>query len=232
MILRFEITNGSRSPALAESVELGDDGTISGWRTVSPAGVGWFARRLPEAELAEVRALAGAVRTAPAPSLARPGASTETLELDATGPYSIAGSRDGLAVAARQLVQRLTDFPRAAVTVTHPSPEVARLEHRGTEPLRLDLASVAVSAAVWRGYYEPAGTWSGVIGGPGEIEAGPGWTLDLPLEVDAPADPGITVHLAVDFAIRHGGSSLPVEARYEPDIEAPDIEAPDIEAPE
>lgn len=219
MILRLVIADGSQKPAVAESVEVADDGALTGWRSVSDGGVGWFAGRLPEGELAavralaEVRALAGETLD---PGPAPPDSAEEVLELEATGPISIAGSTDDLATAARHLLDRLTDFPLAAVAVSFVAPDVARLVHRGTDPVRLDLGVVAVRATAWRGYYEPAGDWSGVVEGPGEVEAGPGWTYDVPLELDAAGD--VVIHLAVDLAILSGPNRVPVRARYTPAI--------------
>jgi hypothetical protein len=213
MILRLVIADGSQKPAVAESVEVADDGALTGWRSVSDGGVGWFAGRLPDGELAELRALAA---ERPDPVLAPPDSAQEILECEATGPISIAGSTDDLATAARHLLDRLTDFPLAAVAVSFVAPDVARLVHRGTDPVRLDLGVVAVRATAWRGYYEPAGDWSGVVEGPGEVEAGPGWTYDVPLELDAAGD--VVIHLAVDLAILSGPNRVPVRARYTPAI--------------
>ncbi|GAA0558542.1 hypothetical protein GCM10010172_46960 [Paractinoplanes ferrugineus] len=243
MILRLVIADGRQTPAVAESVELSADGTLTGWRSVSPAGVGWFTGKLPAPELTALQALIEAVTpTSPPHPVPRPGAAEEVLELPATGPVSIAGltpasapaptpasapadadSLDGgvdgagawarLAEASRQLIERLTDFPRAAVAVDVASPTTARLVHRGTDPLRLDLGTVAVRVTAWRGYYEPAGDWTGPVTGPAEVEAGPGWTYDLPIE-RAPDD--TTVHLAVNFAVLSGSTKVPVQARFTP----------------
>ncbi|MEV6630477.1 hypothetical protein AB0M54_06970 [Actinoplanes sp. NPDC051470] len=230
MILRLVIADGSQSPAVAESVEVGDDGALSGWRSVSDGGAGWFAGRLPEAELASVRAAVEAVGPVAPEVPARPDSAQEVLELDATGPVSIAGISDGtdgwprLAATARGLLDRLTDFPRAAVAVSHPAPGVARLIQRGADPVRLDLSAIAVRAVAWRGYYEPAGDWSEVVAGPGEVEAGPGWTYDLALGLEsaaAPADGEVVVHLTADFAILNGTTRIPVRARHTPAIPPP-----------
>jgi hypothetical protein len=220
MILRLVVADSSRSPAVAESVELGDDGTLTGWRSVSDGGVGWFAGTLPPGERAGIQALVAAAGSAPPSAPPPPGSAQEVLELPATGPISIAGidADDGawsdLAEAARQLLRRLTDFPRAAVTVRHAAPGVARLIHRGSDPLRLDLSAVAVRATGWRDYFEPAGDWSGEVAGPGEIEAGPGWTHDLPFEQPPGAD--VTVHLTVDLVILSDSSRVPVQAQHTP----------------
>jgi hypothetical protein len=215
-ILRLTVTDGSRRPALAESVAVDQDGRLDGWRTVSDRAVGWFAGRLPAAELAELRALAAEV---PQPVVAPPGAARETLELPGAGPIPIAGIDGGLADAARRLLERLTDFPRAAVAVSFRGPGRARLEHRGPDPVRLDLRSIDVRAYAWRGYYEPAGDWATVVDGPDEIEAGPGWTYDVPLKIDAAPD--AVIHLTADFAIRTGDARHPVQAQFTPPIPPP-----------
>ncbi|MFI5894000.1 hypothetical protein ACIA5D_28260 [Actinoplanes sp. NPDC051513] len=230
MILRLVIADGSQSPAVAESVEVADDGAISGWRSVSAGGVGWFAGQLPAGELAEVRALVDAVGAAPS-AIPPPDAAEEVLELEATGPVAIAGIGDGpgdwarLATASRRLLDRLTDFPRAAVAVGQGKTNIARLVHRGTDPVRVDLGTVAVRATAWRGYYEPAGDWSGMIEGPGEVEAGPGWTYDIPIGIG-----GAGVHLAVDFAILSGPTRVPVRAKDEPALSPPSDEVADLGA--
>jgi len=217
MILRLVIADGSQSPAVAESVEVGGDGEISGWRSVSAGGVGWFAGRLPAAELAEIQALIEAAGPPPAPVPAPPESAEEVLELQTADPVSIAGLPDGpggwerLATTARRLLDRLTDFPRAAIGV-----RPGGLVHLGADPVRLDLGTIAVRATAWRGYYEPAGDWSGVIVGPGEVEAGPGWTYDVPHGLDPRED--AVVHLTVDFAVLSGPTRVPVRAKYEPAV--------------
>ncbi|MGX6601360.1 hypothetical protein ACWKSP_04350 [Micromonosporaceae bacterium Da 78-11] len=213
MILRLVTADGSRRPAVAESVEVADDGALTGWRSVSDGGVGWFAGRLPDTETAELRALAAAP---PEPVLAPPESAQEVLEIGTADPVPIAGNTDGLAIAARALLDRLTDFPRAAVAVTFVAPDIARLTHRGTDPVRLDLGDLTVRATAWRGYYEPAGDWTGVLPGPAEVEARPGWTYDVPLGLDPAGE--VTVHLAVDFVIRSGSTRVPVRARHTPAI--------------
>ena len=221
MILRLVVADSSQSPAVAESVEVTADGTISGWRSVSDGGVGWFAGRLPPAELAGIEALIAAAEAAPPPpAAAPPDAAREVLELPASGPVPIAGRTDGLAEAARHLLDRLTDFPQAAVAVTHVPPATARLTHRGTDPVRLDLSTVTVRATAWRGYYEPAGDWSGAAEGPADVEAGPGWAHDLPFERAAGSADAV-VQLTADFTIVSGTTRIPVRARRTPAIPPP-----------
>ncbi|MCU7729174.1 hypothetical protein ODJ79_36130 [Actinoplanes sp. KI2] len=211
MILRLVVTDGSQTPAVAESVEVSEDGAISGWRSVSEGGVGWFAGVLPSGELAELRALIDSDRPAPPSAPPPPVSGQETLELPGAEPTAIAGVSSPLATAARHLLSRLTDFPHAAVAVSHPEPTIARLSHRGTDPIRLDLSTVDWRETAWRGYYEPAGDWSGAAAGPPEVEAGPGWTFDIPIQ---PTD--ATVHLAVDLTVLSGPTRIRVRAKHTP----------------
>jgi hypothetical protein len=79
---------------------------------------------------------------------------------------------------------------------------------------------IAVHATAWRGYYEPAGDWSGVVTGPAEVEAGPGWTCELPTGLQAGDE--VVVHLAADFGILSGTHRVPVRAKHEPALSPPD----------
>jgi len=216
MILRLVVTDGSQTPAVAESVEVAGGGAISGWRSVSEGGVGWFAGVLPPAELADLQALIGSDRPAPPAAPPPPDSGHEVLELPGAAPIAIAGIESPLATAARNLLTRLTDFPQAAVTVSHPSPALARLSHRGTDPIRLDLSAVEWRETAWRGYYESAGDWSGVAAGPSEVEAFPGWTFDIAI---VPTD--AVVHLTADFTILSGPTRVPVQAKYTPAVGKP-----------
>ena len=80
----------------------------------------------------------------------------------------------------------------------------------------LDLTTVAVQAYFWKGYYEPAGQASEVLAGE-RVEAGPGWTLDLPA-LDPPPGDDITTHVTVDFAIVANGNVVPVQVQHLPAI--------------
>ena len=111
----------------------------------------------------------------------------------------------------------MVDSPRAAVALEAGSPP--RLVHRGTDPLELDLTTVAVQAYFWKGYYEPAGQASEVLAGE-RVEAGPGWTLDLPA-LDPPLGDDITTHVTVDFAIVANGNVVPVQVKHLPAIAEP-----------
>jgi hypothetical protein len=216
-MLRFYRNDGSTSPATAEYVELLDDGRFTGWRGVASA-VGWFGGALEAAECDGVRALIsglGDVVLEPPP----PGPTVETLELPDRDPLVVTGvDVDGplgpLVDRSRRLLDDLVNSPRAAVALGAGSPP--RLVHRGTDPLQVDLSTVAVRAYHWKGYYEPAGEASEVLAGE-RVEAGPGWTLDLPALNPPPGD-DITTHVTVDFAIVADGTVVPVQVQHLPAI--------------
>lgn len=224
MILRFYRTGGRDSPPDAESVELSADGTLSGWRSVSTDAVGSFAGELPDAEAAEIVALAGLAVAVEAPtSVAPPGAPAETIELSGGDPVPVAGlldTDDGpwprLVAAARALLDRVTDLPRAAIGLTVERPGLAELSHRGAEPLLLDLSEVRLRVTAWRGYYEPAGEWSGAQAGPTEVTAGPGWVHDLALGPVAPTGTEVTLHASATFAVVVDGRRIPVRVSHAP----------------
>ena len=208
-MLRFYRNDGSTSPATAENVELSDDGSFTGWRSVAPA-VGWFAGSLSDDRLDGLRAAIDAATATAA--LPPPGSSAETLEVPGRDPAVVTGMDE--AEPLRELLDEMVDSPRAAVGL-----EGGRLVHRGTDPLELDLTTVAVQAYYWKGYYEPAGQASEVLTGE-RVEAGPGWTLDLPA-LDPPPGDDITTHVTVDFAIVAGGNVVPVQVQHLPAIAEP-----------
>lgn len=208
-MLRFYRNDGSTSPATAESIELADDGAFTGWRTVAPV-VGWFAGSVTSDRMVGLRAAVDAVATTSA--LPPPGSSVETLDVPGRDPLVVTGV--DAAEPLRELLDEMVASPRSAVGL-----DGRRLVHRGSEPLTLDLSTVVVRAVHWRGYYEPAGDASEVIAAD-RIEAGPGWSLELPPLPPPPGD-DITTHLTVDLAIVADGTAVPVQVQHLPAIAEP-----------
>ena len=224
MMLRFYRFGGGPGAAEAESVEVALDGTISGWRSVSRRGVGWFAGLLPEGEVEQLAAAVAAVETLPAPTGVRPpGAGTETLELAGRDPVQLAGVGEGdpeawrlIRDAGRRLLERLTDFPRAAVGIRLPDDKHAELFHLGADPLVLDLAAVDVEVAAWRGYYEPAGQWAGRVTGPERVEVASGWSFPVPIEPIGAEN--VTLHVSATFRIIADAGEAQVTVSHAPDL--------------
>ncbi len=229
MMLRYYRYGGGTVPDEAETVEVSLDGAISGWRSVSRRGVGWFAGVLPEAEVADLATAVAGVETLSAPSgLRPPGAGTETLELAGRDPVQLAGVGEGdpeawhrIRETGRRLVDRLTDFPRAAVGLRLPDEKHAELFHFGADALLLDLAVVEVEVAAWRAYYEPAGQWSGRVTGPERVDVASGWSFPLPIEwpiesLVAPND--VTLHVSATFRIIAESREAQVRVSHAPDL--------------
>jgi hypothetical protein len=226
VILSYHRADGRRAPAEAEAVVVDDGGGVSGWRSVSHTAVGSFAGTLPDGERATLAAAVAAVAGAGPPvAVAPPGSASETLDAPPCGPTSVAGASDGpwgeLADQARALLDRLTDLPLGAIALVVTGPGRARLEHRGTDPVDLDLSAATVRSTFWHGYYEsaddrttplPAGTGTDAT----LIHAVPGWTIDLPDDEAAATSAGTTWHLTVTFAIVTPSASVRCELQHAP----------------
>jgi hypothetical protein len=85
---------------------------------------------------------------------------------------------------------------------------VPRLEHRGTEPLVLELIQPVAVAMVWRDG-EHVATVRGAAAVIGSVEAGPGWHLDIPVP-DQEFGDGDRVVIQVAVDAHHGDLILPV----------------------
>jgi hypothetical protein len=223
VILAYHRADGRRVPAEAEAVTVEDDGTATGWRSVSASAVGAFAGRLPENDVTDARnAVAAVAAMAPPAAVPLPGSPAETLDVAPHGPVAVAGIEDGpwwaLADRARALLDVQTTLPRAAVGLVVHAPGRARMEHRGTETLELDLSGATVRTTIWRGYYESSDDRTVPVPGGGRVTAGPGWSFELPPDdVAIAAGAGTTWHVTVTFAIvRPDGAAVPVELQHTP----------------
>jgi len=110
--------------------------------------------------------------------------------------------------ACRALLFDAVANPVAAIAMVVAAPDRLRLEHRGTEPMSVDMNGAEVEGTVWTesGEYLTRGT-ARLDAGP--VEAGPGWHRDVLLEGLDPAKPGNLVAI-IGFAIELGGSYVPV----------------------
>lgn len=174
-------------PPARELLEVGDDGRFSGWRSQGPV-VGAF-----RGTVAGIDGLRGLVERASASS--PPGAGD--LPLDATVDSLAAAGRElrvaasgtpegawgELLRAARTILE--DEVPRAPwaaieLLVTHTAPP--RLVHRGEAPLVLELGAGWAEVTRWRDGV-PAGSAETRDLGAAREEAGPGWSLEVPLAV-------------------------------------------------
>src|SRR5438270_6614307 len=141
-------------PPEREMLTVNDDGRFELWRSNGPI-VGRFAGAVPDATALAALVSAAAATPPPAvPSALPPDAATEVVEVGDTSATVEAGEgADGpwgeLISACRRLLDQLRDEPVAAVALVVESPTGARLEHRGREPLPLELDNATVAANVW-----------------------------------------------------------------------------------
>jgi hypothetical protein len=197
-------------------------------RTTGVAAVGRFSGELSAVVARAVDAAAEDVRgSSPVHLEAAPGSPGETVEVDgsrlegdlddAPGPWAAVVER------LRELLDRLVDAPEAAIAIeVDEDGRHARLVHRGTMPVEVDLSETRVSVHAWRGYYEPAGRW---LRGPLALDAPsravPGWQVELPFDHGLALGGDIALQVEADFAIRDDDGWRPVGAVHVPVIEPP-----------
>jgi hypothetical protein len=202
-------------PPLRETLDVEDDGSWRVWRSVGQA-IGRFAGSPEVADSAGKRILelAAAAEGSDPPSKGKfpPDATIERIHVgdrSATVPYRHTpdGPWGELVAASRRLLDEAIAHPRAAIRLVVVGPDRVRLEHRGQEPLPIELGSAQVEATVWHdGAFVGAGM--GRIDA-GHVDAGPGWSLDVPLEGIDPSAGGEAV-IFVSFVADDGGVYIPV----------------------
>jgi hypothetical protein len=194
------------------------------WRQVAAGAVGHFGGELTEEESDRLAGVVHACESAdPAPpSPPRPGASVVHVDIDGTSiSYGSGSAPPGpwahLDRLLASLCDAVTDRPTAAIAIAVFGSD-ARLEHRGADPIRVDLTSAEFVAVAWRGWYEEAARTEGALAGASE-DVGPGWSTPVPIG-DLPTD-GTTVHVRVRFVLGSGADATPVELAYAPDLPPP-----------
>ena len=204
---------GSAPPPERELLAVEDDGSFTMWRS-SGFVVGRFAGRLPDVEPLWALVAATAEVDPPSTTALPPGASGEkvivgevTASVEARRPVD--GPWGALVDAARELLDRLIDQPLAAIAATLPSPELVRLAHAGSEPFAVEFENAALAVDLWRD-----GQLAGQVErrdlGAGHVDAGAGWSWDLPVGLDASG--GGILRARVSFVARDEGVFVPLVA--------------------
>jgi hypothetical protein len=214
-LVRYERTGGRR-PGDDESLEIEEGGDYTARRTVAGTRVGRFGGTLPASTL---RGLGASVREVAAGSdlmIATPrDGATERIEVE--GRTAELGSNELPGAPWRDLVRKLRRLldgkvlasPIAALELTAAAAGV-RIAHIGSEPVAVDTGSVAVQLV----RLAPTGVplERGSAGATGEtatrgtrawVEAGPGWTLDLPIP-PMPLAAGESLQVLVTLLVRDG----------------------------
>jgi hypothetical protein len=201
-------------PPMREMLEIEDDGSWRAWRSVGQA-IGRFADRGgADAAGRRIVELAAATEEAdpPAASEFHPDATVDTIRVgERSVAVSYRASRTGpwgeLLSATRGLLDDAISHPTAAIGLVLVANDRVRLEHRGTDPLPIELGSAQVEATVWQhGVFVGAGTGRVEAG---HVDTGPGWSLDVALDGIDPAANGEAV-VFVSFVADDGGVYIPV----------------------
>jgi hypothetical protein len=222
MLIEFQ-RSGGRPPADQERLEIEQDGSYNlwrsvGWTTSPPTPVGRFEGKLSQEELASLQDLIKT--TTPAGDLqikAKPDSSVDRIRVGAVN--AILGANDeadepwnGLIEELREWLGTLTRSPRAAVALeVAPDGQSARLVQQGEQALRLDLSKLTVRAVLWEEYLTK-GDWSAKAAseGLGEVNAGPGWVLELSFQHNFTVGPEQEVVAYSTFTVYDGATPIPV----------------------
>jgi len=200
-------------PSDNEYLEIEDDGSFTmwrsvGWATLPPTPVGQFAGALAAEDLRALRAEAdAAAREGDLTSRMQPGIPVETIEAgdataDVTPGREIPGAWGALVDHLRGLLASLTDQPVAALSIEVAGDgRSARLQHLGSEPIRLDLRQVSMLVSRHSAAGASLGEWrlpATDLGG--EVEAEDGWTLELPFDHGLDGTPGSRLTVIANLA--------------------------------
>jgi hypothetical protein len=202
-------------PPLRETLDVDADGSWRAWRSVGQA-IGRFAgagdAAAPGHRIVTLAEAATEIDP-PGPGDASADTTWDTIEAGGTSlrvPYRATpeGAWGELLAACRGLLDDAITSPKAAIGMTLVAPDRVRLEHRGDEPLPVELGGATVEATVWTadGTFIASGT--GRVAAD-HVDAGPGWTTDVELEGIDPSGGGQPV-VFVSFVANDGGVFVPV----------------------
>lgn len=206
--LVYRRLSASRPPVREQAV-LRPDGALEVWRSNGPV-VGRLAGRATDAEAIATRFHAARREPRPGGGATPADAVFEVLETDDATIELRAGDDPGgpwgeLLATCRDAVDH-PGAPIAAIGLVIEGPGRLRLEHRGSEPLRVGLGAVIAETVAFRD-----GAQAGLAQArfaDGAVDALPGWAHAIDLEaVDAV---GATVVASVSFSANDAGVWIPV----------------------
>lgn len=206
---------GSVFPPDREILEIESDGRFRMWRSYANTTVGRFSGIVPS--LDALRRLIDAVGEPPelGPIELESGASEETLALHGREPLTLPGERPSgplgeLIGEVHRLLDRLVDQPEAAIEASLPHRDVLRLGHVGHAILPVEFGSLSIELTKWHEGVQTG--WS--VSQPGtldQVDVGPGWSVQIPLDRTAVEPPGQLVVTAT-FVADDNGVYAPVVA--------------------
>jgi hypothetical protein len=206
-----------------DELTIAGDGTFELWRSSHAGPVGRFAGTVDDTTLASLRSeVDGATAAGPLDEGVRlPGGRTEEIrsgDLAVVMPDEDPGGPWGaLAAHLRGLLDELTAFPAAAVTL-EVSDSGAALHHRGTEPLTLRLGDLSVHVIRYGPGYARQDEWRSppAAGANEPVAAEPGWSLDLPFDHGLPVQSDDALQVVVSLEAFRGPAAYPVQVVQAP----------------
>ena len=223
MNVRYRRGGGRRPPPDREVLDIASDGSFTMWRSngsasYPPSPVGRFSGKLSVEDAGQLETLATAAAAAGDLDVTPPpDAAIERIELEgATARVGHHEEPEGpwgpLAALLRRLLGDLTAQPLAAIALeVAPGAAAARLVHRGTMPLELNLENLEVRAVLWQGY-RTQGDWRAPAGRAfaGRVTAGPGLAFDLPFDHGFEVGEGREVVAYATLVALDSGQPVPV----------------------
>jgi len=205
-----------RPPRFDESLDFGDGGAFSLWRSVgwasSPASpIGRFGGVLTPGQRRELASAAdGAAADGSRSWPIRPDSPVDRLWV--VGGEATLGIHDqpegpwgALALTLRALLHDLTASPVAALALE--AADGPHLVHLGPQELPLDLTALTVEAVHWRAG-DSLGQWKSDlhedVAGGSPVRAGTGWRLALPFSHGFALQPGDRVSTRVGVGVGDG----------------------------
>jgi hypothetical protein len=199
-------------PPERELLAVEADGRASVWRSNGTA-IGRFGGIVADLEGLRAAVVGAAAGAPPTVATLPPGAALEVVEaggrtarVEARAPVNGPWSR--LVEHCRRELDAQVDAPLAAIAGALGVDGVFRLEHRGSAPLPVELASLMLELVLWRDGSE-AGRGRVTADGLGRVEAGPGWSLVLPAPEADLSGRGTLVAVA-SFVADDAGIYVPV----------------------
>jgi hypothetical protein len=224
MSYRYTVSGGRTPPRDNEKIEIDAQGHFTMWRSVGaasfpPSAVGRFTGNLSAEDFEGLQKhvvaadLVGSLSITPPPDASIVRINTGKTQASFGFNEEPEGPWGDLAAFFAELLCSLTQQPVAALMVeVSQHGNHAKLVHLGTEPLKLNLASLNVRAVLWHGYNKQ-GDWLVPAGSERELSeviAEPGWSMELPFAHGFAEKEGMQVVAYVTLEAYDGDTAIPV----------------------
>lgn len=224
MMVEFWRRGGRVAPPDREYLAVDVQSNFRLWRSVNVPVVGQFAGLLSTTEQTRLQAKvaaaaqAGSLRLIPLPDSAVESVTIGAVQASMGHTDQPDGAWGTLISHLRQLMDRLTNAPQAALALeVDGQGRSARIVHQGLEAVKGDLHSLTIRVVLWGGYYEMMGNWQttqAVASSP--LVMAPGWSLDLAFDHGFTLEEGQVIHTYVRFDLYDGDGIVPVSLVHAP----------------